>query len=82
MPRGEKDKYTDKQKRQTEHVEEGYEKKAFPVKKPKNAPGRPLTSRTVAARRVAADVPTTPRDGDASDGWAASAHARKTSSAV
>jgi len=27
MPRGEKDKYTDKQKRQAEHIEEGYEKK-------------------------------------------------------
>jgi len=26
MPRGEKDKYTDKQKRQAEHIEEGYEK--------------------------------------------------------
>jgi hypothetical protein len=24
MPRGEKDKYTDKQKRQAEHIEEGY----------------------------------------------------------
>ena len=27
MPRGDKDKYTDKQKRQAEHIEEGYEKK-------------------------------------------------------
>jgi plasmid stabilization system protein ParE len=27
MPRGEKDKYTDKQKRQAEHIEESYEKK-------------------------------------------------------
>lgn len=25
MPRGDKDKYTDKQKRQAEHIEEGYE---------------------------------------------------------
>jgi plasmid stabilization system protein ParE len=25
MPRGEKDKYTDKQKRQAEHIEESYE---------------------------------------------------------
>ena len=24
MPRGDKDKYTDKQKRQAEHIEEGY----------------------------------------------------------
>jgi plasmid stabilization system protein ParE len=27
MPRGDKDKYTDKEKRQAEHIEEGYEKR-------------------------------------------------------
>ncbi|MEP7213628.1 MAG: hypothetical protein ABI791_11150 [Acidobacteriota bacterium] len=27
MPRGDKDKYTDKQKRQAEHIDEGYEKR-------------------------------------------------------
>ena len=27
MPRGDKDKYTDKQKRQAEHIEEGYKKR-------------------------------------------------------
>ena len=27
MPRGDKDKYTDTQKRQAEHIEEGYEKR-------------------------------------------------------
>ena len=27
MPRGDKDAYTDKQKRQAQHIEEGYEKK-------------------------------------------------------
>jgi hypothetical protein len=27
MPRGDKDKYTDKQKRQAEHIEEGYKDK-------------------------------------------------------
>jgi plasmid stabilization system protein ParE len=29
MPRGNKDKYTDKQKRQAEHIEEGYEKRGI-----------------------------------------------------
>ena len=29
MPRGSKDKYTEKQKRQAEHIEEGYEKKGI-----------------------------------------------------
>ena len=27
MPRGDKDKYTDKEKRQAQHIEEGYEKR-------------------------------------------------------
>jgi len=32
MPRGEKSAYTDKQKRQAEHIEEGYEKRGIPAK--------------------------------------------------
>jgi len=32
MPRGDKDKYTDKQKRQAEHIEEGYEKRGMSEK--------------------------------------------------
>jgi hypothetical protein len=32
MPRGDKDKYTDKQKRKAEHIEEGYEKSGVPEK--------------------------------------------------
>jgi plasmid stabilization system protein ParE len=32
MPRGDKDKYTDKQKRQAEHIEEGYEKRGVSKK--------------------------------------------------
>ena len=32
MPKGDKDKYTDKQKRQAEHIEEGYEKKGVSEK--------------------------------------------------
>jgi plasmid stabilization system protein ParE len=30
MPRGDKDKYTDKQKRQAEHIEESYENRGLP----------------------------------------------------
>lgn len=30
MPRGDKSKYTEKQKRQAEHIEEGYEKRGEP----------------------------------------------------
>lgn len=29
MPRGDKDKYTDKQKRQAEHIEESYKEKGY-----------------------------------------------------
>lgn len=32
MPRGDKSAYTDKQKRQAEHIEEGYEKRGTPKK--------------------------------------------------
>ena len=30
MPRGDKSSYTDKQKRQAEHIEEGYEQRGIP----------------------------------------------------
>ena len=32
MPKGSKEKYTDKQKRQAEHIEEGYEKRGISKK--------------------------------------------------
>ena len=32
MPRGDKSKYTDKQERQAEHIEEGYKKRGLPKK--------------------------------------------------
>lgn len=32
MPQGDKSSYTDKQKRQVKHIEEGYEKKGVPKK--------------------------------------------------
>lgn len=35
MPRGDKSKYTDKQERQAEHIEEGYEKKGVSEKEAK-----------------------------------------------
>jgi len=36
MPRGDKSKYTDKQKRQAEHIEEGYEDKGVSKKEAKS----------------------------------------------
>src|SRR5687768_12609717 len=35
MPRGDKSKYTDKQERKAEHIEEGYEKRGVPKKEAK-----------------------------------------------
>ncbi len=35
MPRGDKSSYTDKQKRQAEHIEEGYESRGLGVKESK-----------------------------------------------
>lgn len=35
MPRGDKSKYTNKQERQAEHIEEGYEKRGVPEKEAK-----------------------------------------------
>jgi plasmid stabilization system protein ParE len=32
MPKGDKSSYTDKQKRQAEHIEEGYEERGIPKK--------------------------------------------------
>jgi hypothetical protein len=37
MPRGDKSSYTDKQKRQAEHIEEGYEKRGISVKEAERA---------------------------------------------
>ena len=36
MPRGDKDKYTDKQKRQAEHIAEGYEERGVSKKTAKS----------------------------------------------
>lgn len=36
MPRGDKSSYTDKQKRQAEHIEQGYEKRGTPEKAAKS----------------------------------------------
>jgi hypothetical protein len=35
MPRGDKSSYTDKQKRQAAHIEEGYEKRGVPAEEAK-----------------------------------------------
>ena len=70
MPRGDKSSYTDKQKRQAEHIEEGYEKRGVSKKEAegrawatvnkesgggkKSGSGRKASSETSADRSAAA----------------------------
>jgi hypothetical protein len=51
MPRGDKSSYTDKQKRQAEHIEEGYGNRGTPKKKPSAVPGPLSKDDPEAARR-------------------------------
>ncbi len=44
MPRGDKSAYTDKQKRQAKHIEEGYAQKGVPRMRQSGAPGLRKTS--------------------------------------
>ena len=53
MPRGDKSAYTDKQKRKAEHIEEGYEQRAFQKRKQSVALGQPSTRNQEAARKAA-----------------------------
>ena len=40
MPRGDKSKYSEKQKRQAEHIEEGYKSRGVDEAEAENAPGQ------------------------------------------
>jgi len=48
MPRGDKSSYSNKQKRQAEHIEEGYEKRGTPKKEAerRRVMGDPLTPKS------------------------------------
>ena len=70
MPRGDKSSYTDKQKRQAEHIEQGYEQRGVPEKEAerrawatvnqesgggrKSGSGRAADSRSAAERSASA----------------------------
>jgi hypothetical protein len=55
MPRGDKDKYTDKQKRQAEHIEESYEERGLSEEEAESARGRRLINRTAAVNKAVRD---------------------------
>ena len=46
MPRGDKDAYSDKQKRQAEHIEQGYEKRGVGKKEAEERAWRTVNSRS------------------------------------
>ncbi len=60
MPRGDKSKYTDKQKRQAEHIEESYEKKGVSEEEAESRPGQPSTNKTAAATKAVRDAKNLP----------------------
>lgn len=56
MPRGDKSGYTDKQKRQAEHIEEGYERRGVPEREAERRAWATVNAETMAARRAARDA--------------------------
>ncbi len=51
MPRGDKSSYTNKQKRQAEHIEEGYEKRGTSVKEAKRRAWATVNSETHGGKK-------------------------------
>jgi plasmid stabilization system protein ParE len=51
MPRGDKSKYTDKQKRQAEHIEEGYERRGLPENESERRAWATVNKMTHGARK-------------------------------
>ena len=61
MPQGDKRKYTDKQKRQAEHIEKGYEERGVPKEEAERRAWATSTRCTTAARSPAAAVTANPK---------------------
>lgn len=59
MPQGDKSAYTNKQRRQAEHIEEGYEKRGIGRRRQRNAPGAQSTPKPAAERNQALAEPAT-----------------------
>src|SRR4029453_8315747 len=51
MPRGDKSSYTDKQKRQAEHIEEGYEERGIPAKEAARRPWATVNKETGGGKK-------------------------------
>ena len=68
MPRGDKDAYTDKQKRQAEHIEEGYEKKGVGKKEAEERAWRTVNARSGGGKESGSGRQTS-RSEAAKKGW-------------
>lgn len=68
MPRGDKDAYTDKQKRQAEHIEEGYEKRGVPKKEAEERAWRTINAHEGGGRNSGSGRKTD-RSTAAKKGW-------------
>jgi hypothetical protein len=56
MPRGDKSKYTDKQKRQAEHIEEGYEHRGLSAKESKRRAWATVNAMTGGGKKSGSGV--------------------------
>ncbi|AQS87149.1 transcriptional regulator [Neoasaia chiangmaiensis NBRC 101099] len=81
MPRGDKSSYTDKQKRQAEHIEEGYEKRGVPEEEAERRAWATVNKETGGGRKSGSGrghpVNTEPSHKGGETGGAASAHRPK-----
>jgi len=78
MPRGDKSSYTEKQKRQAEHIEEGYEKRGVPAKEAEKRAWATVNKETGGGNksgsgRGKADTNTSSKKGGARGGAASAA---------
>ena len=76
MPRGDKSKYTDKQKRQAEHIEEGYEQRGVPQEEAERRAWATVNKMTGGGKRVdqGGDIRSIRRpQREAARGWCATA---------
>lgn len=68
MPRGDKSSYTDKQKRQAEHIEEGYEKRGTPDREAERRAWATVNKMTHGGRKSGSGRGTTTDTGPARKG--------------
>jgi len=68
MPRGDKDAYTDKQKRQAEHIEQGYEKRGVNKKEAEERAWRTVNARSGGGKESGSGRSTSRSDA-AKKGW-------------